>query len=297
MRSKAVQSLLGILLVLSCAGGIGVLQPRLATTLKEHARRDDIAILPPPTQLRAMTLGYETAAADLLWAKLIVEHGLHWEERRAFPDMPTYLDGILALDPDHPTLYDFVDSLLLFVPTGATEADVHLARRYFEFGIKRRPTDPKMWLRYGEFMAYLAPSFLKDPKEAEQWRKDGALAITRAVDLGADPDRALAATSILSKTGEQKAAIAHLQRMYALTDDPETRRQIRIKLEALETTVDSEAAVSVVENLWRARFPFMSRGSTLLLGPYRDAAACAGPRSLGKKECPGDWTDATRDAR
>jgi hypothetical protein len=287
---------LAILVVVTCAAGIGVIQPRLATTLKEHARRDDILILPPDAQLRAMTFGYRSAAADLLWAKLVVEHGMHWEEKRAFPDMPTYIDGILALDPDHPTLYDFVDTLLLFTPKGSGEAEARIARQYFERGVREHPSDPRIWLRYGEFMAYLAPSFIKDPKEADAWRRDGALAVAKAVDLGADPERALAATTLLGKTGEGKAQVAHLQRVYALTDDPETRRQVRLKLEKLQLTVESEATLSIVEGEWRARYPFFPRGVALMLGPYRDPSACAGP-SQTKKECAADWTEATRDAR
>ncbi|MDF2697986.1 MAG: hypothetical protein K0S65_6369 [Labilithrix sp.] len=296
MNSR-MQWLLGILLILVCASGIGIVQPSLATRFKEHARRDDFLALPPPAQLRAMTVGYRTASADLLWAKLVVEHGLHWEERRAFPDMPTYIDGILALDPDHPMLYDFVDTLLLFTPKGGAEADARMARSYFERGTREHPFDARIWLRYGEFLAYLAPSFLKDPNEADAWRRDGALAIVRAVDLGADADRGLAAASILTKAGDLKANIAHLQRMYALTDDPDTRLQIRAKLEKLKATVEAEAPMSVVEDQWRTRFPFVSRGSALLLGPYRDPAACAGPSSSRSRGCPRDWSNAVGEAR
>ncbi len=287
-------SALLVLAVLLCASAIGIVQPRLANVQK-HVKRDDILVLPPPEQLRAMTFGYRTVGADLFWAKLLIEHGLHWDERRAFPDMPTYIDAILALDPDHPIIYDFVDTLLLFVPNGATEDDARLARSYLERGTKQRPSDPNIWLRYGEYVAFLGPSFIKDPAVADQWRKDGAFALAHAVELGADPDRALAATSMLSKAGERKATIRYLRRAYALTDNPETRRQIRLKLEKLNATIeseDAEAAVEAVEYEWRFRYPFVSRSATLLLGPHRDPAACAGPSAEGQKGCPRDWTSA-----
>jgi hypothetical protein len=289
---------LSSLVVMLCALGIGTVQPQLAR-LQQQGHRDDVLILPPPAHLRALTFGYPTAGADLLWAKLLVEHGLHWEEKRAFPDLPNYIDGILALDPDHPLIYDFVDTLLLFVPNGATEADARLARTYLERGTQRHPYDPHVWLRYGEFVAFLGPSFIKDQSVADQWRKDGALALGHAVELGADADHALAATTILSKAGERKATIAYLQRAYALTDNPETRRQLRLKLQKLEASnasLATEAAVETVEREWQLRFPFFSRGGTLLLGPHRDPAACAGPRSYGLKECPRDWSSAVGEA-
>lgn len=296
MKAFRGEWLVGVL-VLVCAVGIALIQRPLADKHKAYSRRDDILVLPPPDQLRAMTLGYRAAGADLLWAKLIVEHGLHHEEKRAFPDMPTYIDGILDLDPAHPIIYDFVDTLLLYSPVKGTADDARLARRYFERGIRERPYDSLVWLRYGQFMAFLAPSFLEDQAEIDQWKRDGAFAITHAVELGADADRALAATSILSKSGEQKAAIAHLQRMYALTDDPETRYQIKMKLARVEATVEAEGAVAVVEDQWRNHFPIFSRGGTLLLGPHRDPRLCAGPDASSKKACSENWTEATRDAR
>lgn len=294
--TRARGALLAAALTLACAVGIGLVQPALGSALK-RAKRDDLTYLPPPSQLRAMAFGYRAAGADLLWAKLVVEHGLRWEEKRAFPEISAYVDGILALDPDHPTLYEFVDSLLLFTPTGATEENTRLARKYLEQGAKQHPYDAKLWLQYGQFIAFLAPSYLKDKAEADQWRREGALAITRAVELGADADRALGATSILTKAGERKAAIAHLQRSYALSDDPETRRQIALKLQKLEAEVASEPAVETVEREWRSRYPFLSRSATLLLGPHRDPAACAGPASHTKKECPPDWPSATHPLR
>ena len=284
-------------LVLVCAVGIAVIQRPLAAKHKAYSRRDDILMLPPPDQLRAMTLGYRATGADLLWAKLIVEHGLHHEEKRAFPDMPTYIDGILELDPAHPIIYDFVDVLILYSPVEGTATEARLARQYFERGIRERPYDSQVWLRYGQFMAFLAPSFLKDQAEIDQGKQDGARAITHAVELGAVPDRALAATSILSRAGERKAAIAHLQRTYALTDDYETRRQIKGKLAQLEATVEAETAIAAVEEQWRDHFPLVSRGTTLLLGPHRDPRLCAGTDASSKKACPENWTEATRDVR
>ena len=267
---------LACVLVLLCAVGIALVQGPLAAEHKAYSRRDDILLLPPPDQLRAMTLGYRAAGADLLWAKLIVEHGLHHEEKRAFPDIPTYIDGILELDPAHPIIYDFVDVLLLYSPVEGTAADARVARRYFERGIRERPYDSQVWLRYGQFLAFLAPSFLKDQAEIDQGKQDGARAITHA---------------------ERKAAIAHLQRTYALTDDYETRRQIKGKLAQLEATVEAESAIAIVEEQWRDHFPLVSRGATLLLGPHRDPRLCAGPDASSKKACPENWTEATRDVR
>jgi tetratricopeptide (TPR) repeat protein len=274
--------------------GIRLVQPGLARDLHTVKQRDDVFILPPPAQLRAGTLGYHAAGADLLWAQLIVEYGIHWQEKRRFPDATRYLDGILVLEPDFPLVYEFADTILVFTPFGATDGDARKARAYLERGTRERPWDGRVWLHYGQFIAFLGPSFLKDEAEIEQWRRDGAAAISTAVELGQDADRALTASSLLGKAGEKKASIEALQRAYALTDNPETRRQFLYKLTALQANTEAERAVTAVEREWRTHLGFLSRGQALLVGPTRPIAACAGPASGGDDRCPGDWSAFVR---
>ncbi len=278
--------------------GIALVQPGLARSTHKLRQRDDVFLLPPPKQLRAMTLGYTAAATDLIWAKLILEYGLHWQERRAFPDVTRYIDGILALEPDFPTLYRFVDTILVYTPPpGGNEEDARTARRYLERGTQERPYDPEVWMQYGQFVAFLAPSFLKDEAEIERWRVDGARAITHAVELGGDAQRSLAATTILSKAGEDKATIDHLQRAYAMTEDNEMREQILLQLRKRKASSEAEQAISFVDREWHTRYGFLSRGQTLLLGPSRSPTACAGPASYARGGCAPDWTAAVAETR
>ena len=72
--------------------GVGWLQPRLAGAVHRVTAREDVYALPPPAELRALTLGYHAAATDMLWAKLLVENGIHHSEHRAFPDLDRYID-------------------------------------------------------------------------------------------------------------------------------------------------------------------------------------------------------------
>jgi hypothetical protein len=278
-------------------GGIALVQPGLASTAYKVRQRDDVFLLPPPRELRVMTLGYRAAATDLLWAKLILEYGLHAREKRAFPDAYRYVDGIIALEPEFPTVYRFLDTILVFNPIGGTADDARMARRYFEMGTRNRPYDPEMWSLYGQFIAFLSPTFLTDETEIQQWRADGARALTRAVELGGDPSRSLSATTMLSKAGEQKAAIQHLQRAYAMTEDPNIREQILLHLRKLEASSEAEESISVIEREWRSRYGFLSRGTALLIGPRRSAAACAGRDAYGRRGCPNDWTAAIEDSK
>ena len=284
-------------IVLALAGvvGIAAVQPGLARTVHKVKQRDDVFLLPPPAQLRTMTLGYRAAASDILWAKLILEYGLHWQEKRKFPDVTRYIDGIIALEPDSPILYGFVDTILMYPgAVVATAEDARITRRYLERGTRERPYDPDVWLHYGQFIAFLAPSFLTDKAEIEHWRRDGAFALAHAVELGADAQRSLAASTILSKAGERKATIEHLQRAYAMTDDNEVREQFLLKLHALQADAVAEQAVTFVDRELRAHYPFVPRGTGLLLGPRISPIACAGPASYTRRGCARDWEEAIR---
>jgi len=158
--------------------GVHRLQPVLALETHAVKETDDVYLFPPPSELRAATLGYIAASTDILWAKLLVEHGTHWAEHRPFPDLNRYLDAINNLDPTFVPFYEFVDTLLCFRPPRGDAEDARAARVYLERGIKVLPYDPEVWLHYGQFIGFLAPSFLTDDVERQAWRHDGAVALT-----------------------------------------------------------------------------------------------------------------------
>ena len=209
-----------VALSLACATGVALLQPRIAGIAHAAGTREDVYALPPPAQLRAATLGWHAAAVDLLWAKLLVEFGTCWAEHREFRDTGRYADSILALEPTYEPIYRYIDTMLAYHPLRGTEADVREARLLLERGTRERPTDARLWLDYGQFLAFVAPSFLASRSDQDVWRSDGAHAIGHAVELGASPDSALPAASMLSQAGQLDAAIRYLERAYAFTEHP-----------------------------------------------------------------------------
>ncbi|MDP9148762.1 MAG: hypothetical protein M3O36_02295 [Myxococcota bacterium] len=279
--------------------GLGVLgvartQPELAATV--HAvREDDVYGLPPPVQLHAATLGWDAAVVDLLWAKLLVEYGIHWSEHREFRDVPNYVDAMLELEPDYAPVYKFIDTMLAYRPLQGTEDDVRKAKEYLERGTRERANDPNVWLEYGQFLAFVGPSFLQDPSERDAWRKSGASAMGHAVELGADADRALTAASMLSRAGATEEAKRYLERAYAFTEHPSMREvhdAIGRNLAALHASAirdDADAAARALDERWRRELPFLSRSRYLLLGPVVDPARCAGLAAARDPECDRDW--------
>jgi len=276
-----------------CTLGVARTQPRLARIAHDVKEQDDVYALPPPAQLRALTFGYDAAAIDLLWAKLLVEYGTHWHEKREFHPDP-YLDAILALDPTYVPVYRFADTLLCYRPLHATEADARKTRAILERGTRELPGDYLVWQEYGQFSAFLGPGFLpeSDGAEKQRWRDEGARAIARAADLGADDSMLLVAAGMFERAGERDAQIKALRRSYALTDDPEQQAIIVNKLARLEASATNEAAERakrIIESRWKREAPFLTRGEFLLLDPAPDAARCAGPATADDEACTRDW--------
>jgi hypothetical protein len=281
-------------LVLAAVGaaGVALTQPSLARGIHAAKQREDVYLFPPPEQLRIGTLGYTAAAVDMLWVKLRVEYGMHFVEQRPFPDVTHYMDAILALEPDFFPVYKYADTMLCYHAGEGTADDARAARAYLERGIAARPDDHEVWLHYGQFLAFMSPSFLDSPEEIEAWRQKGATALERAVELGDDPSRSIEAANLLDRHGERAAAVRALERAYALTDDPETREIISIKLAQLHADDVRERAkedVAFIEKAWKSRWPFVARGTALLLGPAPDPLACAGPQGARDPACAMDW--------
>jgi hypothetical protein len=273
--------------------GVALTQPSLARGLHAAKAREDVYLFPPPEQLRVATLGYRAAVVDMLWVKLRIENGIHLLEKRPFPDAPHYFDALLELEPDFPPAFKYVDSMLCY-REGSGEREARLTRAYLERGIAARPNDHEVWLRYGQFLAFMGGSFLTSKEEIEQWRVDGAAALARAVELGDDPDRSLAAASLLSSHGANAAAVRVLEQTYALTDDEQERENIARKLADLHAEDVRDRAKNdllFIESIWRDRWPFLPRTAVMLVGPGRDTLKCAGHEGSSDPACALGWSE------
>jgi tetratricopeptide (TPR) repeat protein len=272
--------------------GVALIQPGLSSSLHAAKAREDVYLFPPPAELRVATLGYRAAFVDMLWVKLRIEYGSHFVEKRPFPDVVHYLDALLELEPDFAPVYKYVDTMLCYHAGVGTAQDARRARAYLERGIAARPNDHEVWLHYGQFLAFMGASYLPSKAEIDRWRVDGAKGLERAVELGEDPDRSLAAANLLSEQGKRDAAVRALERAYALTDDKTIREGIVKRLAALHADDVRDRAtrdVSFIEGRWHDRFPFVGRGTALLLGPGNDPARCVGQNAAREPECSSDW--------
>jgi tetratricopeptide (TPR) repeat protein len=289
MRAKPAPrsgTLLGCL-VLACAMlAVAAARPRLVARFRDVKTATDLYALPPPSVLPALSLGYRSAAADLVFTTTVVSYGIHGEERRRFEFVGDYLDAIIALDPDFCQTYRYADTFIVYQPVGSPAPDdVRHARRVLEKGLSHCPADAILWVSSGQFMAFIATQFLTNEEEKSEYRAAGAKVLARAGQLvGRDRDKnlvwqSLAAAGIFTREGNREAAISFLEKAYAVTDDAELREGIAQRLMALQEEGAVERGrrhAEAFSRVWQSDFRFVSRTQLLVLGPPWDPADCAG---------------------
>jgi hypothetical protein len=257
----------------------------------------DLYALPPAPELRALTLGYRSAVADILWAHVLVSQGLHMEQKRRYESVTRLLEAITELEPTYREPYLFTDTLVTFQIGVTPPEEVRAARALMEKGVKNRPLDGDLWLTLGEFVAFIAPeTYLRDPAEQAAWRVDGAHMLARAAELGGDQAawQTIGGAAILTRSGERDAAIRFLKRALAVADDPELKDALQAHLVNLVGEQRDEAFRRVDAGVLAARhaeLPQVSRPMYMLLGPPRDPAACAGPERAREPACAASWRE------
>lgn len=292
---NSAPTLVSLALLALAAAGVAYLRPPLAARFHSVKTQHDVYTLPSPEQTVALSLGYRSALADLIFAHVLVSYGLHFQEHRRFEYVGNYLDAINALDPRFQTPYRFADTLLTMEPRPARYQDYVKARQILERGMKELPYDDALWNSAGEFFAYLAPPRLP-PRVRAEWRREGARCLARACEMVSAnqniPYHCITAAALLSRAGARDAMIRFLERVLAVTDDPNIRKLALAYLKhAIGQQVQAKARrrMTSFNHAWKSDLGFVSKNMALALGPRFDPAACAGLAQARKKGCAATW--------
>jgi hypothetical protein len=223
---------------------------------------------------------------------------MHTFQKRRFENLTRLIDTINALDPDFREPYLMADALITFQGADTPHDEVVKAREILERGARNRPNDGEMWLVLGEFTAFIAPSYLKDQAEKDEWRRMGAEMLAHAGELSGDDSRigwqAMSGAGILQRGGQRDAAVRFLQRMMAVTGDDDQALKARIqrqldKLLGEEKADEYKRRMGEFSALWRADLPFAAKTTILVLGPPPDPAYCAGGEPRDDVRCATSW--------
>src|SRR3954468_17897652 len=170
-------NLVAFALIGVAALAVSRLRPPLNAAFLGTKHQADVYALPPTGQLTAVSLGYRSALADLIFAHVLVSSGIHFQEKRAFEFAGQYIEAVNALDPKFELPYRMADGLItLQVKPVGVEA-YRQARRIVERGMAEFPYSQAMWSSGGMFLAYLGPTGNIEGDELANWKLAGARAL------------------------------------------------------------------------------------------------------------------------
>ena len=129
---------------------------------------NEVVYVPPEAQTRLTYLGYEQAAADVLWVRTLNYFARHFATDREYPWLRYFLDQIIALDPQFHDVYLWAGSSLLYGRVLSNERVLE-ANHYYELALKRFPNDHEAAYRLG--MNYHAELISEDDEERKGFRQ------------------------------------------------------------------------------------------------------------------------------
>ena len=267
----------------------------LASEVARAKTKRDVYALPSPAQAKIFSLGYRSALAELIFAHVLVESGLHLQQKRKFDTLAAYLRTVVELDPKFSTPYRLADTLLTFQAGPAQLKDFEDAREILERGMLELPYSQELFLTAGQFFAYLAApqvAQLAGPEAAARWRLAGARALARSCELVGQNDNipysCITAARLFSGAGERDAVKSFLQKVLAVSDDENIRS---LALSYLGRTLgkeqeeESKARFGELEEIKKNDLPFISKNRYLLLTPPFDPVTCVGSIKATRVEC------------
>jgi len=207
--------------------------------------------LPPPIVLAALSLGYRTALADLLFVRAHSYFLSHFFADRVFTWLDDYVGAILALDPDNPRVYLWA-ALVVKLGQHIDDERIGRANRFLEAGIARFPRDWRLHMELGFNLKFEYVGTNDADRAAARLRARDHFAITAGLP-GAPLDPNFVAV-IFQNDREDELAVGYaLQKYFEASDEQKQRLLDRVGIlsEALARGIREE------EEQWKADFPFL----------------------------------------
>lgn len=238
------------------------------------ALQAEVLYVPDTRLLRLMTLGYEQAAADLMWIRTLEYFARHFSTDRQYPWLEFFLDQVMALDPDFVKVYHWAGATVLYGRRFTLE-NIEQSSQFYRRALERDADDFEAAYRLGLNHYIEMPSALQrtpDPDAAEirLQRELGLSYLEQAANTPGAPDRMRnLVAAISSKLGDHQLALQYLIDLYIQTDDLDRKIDLRRRIDALRAEGADGAlaeAAADFERRWKAHHPYLPPSVYALLG-------------------------------
>lgn len=251
----------GLLLLATLMGLTGLVHGRVDERRAALPPSEDLMVLPPPAYLRAMSVGYREALADLVWVRALIFAG----GRLGMTDevlVERYVDGITALSPRFHRPYVWGGITTIYGgQQRVNRSMVERAISIYGKGIAEFPESHQLLYARGMLLTHQVgstPGFSEE--ERTTMAAQGVEDIRKAAAYGADPLVRRYASTLVADRATDALAIQFLESQLVETDDEAHRRLLRRKLGAL-TSRESVAQIERVRERFieeqRQRAPYV----------------------------------------
>jgi hypothetical protein len=231
----------------------------------------DLLYLPRTEVMRAASLGHTELVADLVWVRAVVYAGEQIGHHGRMRWLDRYLETIVALDGAFKRPYKWAGVITMYNGRVITNEMVRGSNHYLSLAETHFPDDWEFPFMLG--CNYLYELRTNDLAQKEEWRRKGAEYIRRAALLrGSPPWLPLLAATLYTRAGQDDVAIRHLEEVYASTEDPKIREQVKWKLMSLKASSDArhiEELRARIDEGRKAWAPYAPVDLYILVGPPR----------------------------
>jgi hypothetical protein len=260
---------LGLLAALLAHNRLALITARAARANEGAASFQGEVLYVPDTRLsRAMAMGYDQAAADLLWIRTIGYFSEHFTTDRRYTWLEHFVEQILELDPRWRLVYHWAGASVLY-GRRFTNENINLSSGFYQRALERFPEDYEAAYRLG--LNYYVEMRSADPAERRRYQEIGLSWLELAANMPSAPGniRSLVA-SVSRRLGKSQLALQYLIDLYLSTDDPEQRAELRLRMEDMKAEQgDAEelaAAAARFQSSWKSFLPYVSPPLFALLG-------------------------------
>lgn len=207
--------------------------------------------LPPIQVLRALSLGWQTALADLLFVRAQAYFLSHFFVDRQFEWLDLYVDTIVALDPDNPRVYQWAGQVVK-LGQNVDDGVIRHSNRFLEAGVQRFPRDWRLHLDLGFNLNFELVG--KDDAEKAAARLEARDHFAAAAAIPGAPVDPNFIASLFEKGHEEELAMSYaLQKYYESTG--EQRSQLLRRIGAISGALAD--GIKDEETRWRQEYPFL----------------------------------------
>ncbi len=208
--------------------------------------------LPPPEQLKVISMGYREAVADLVWVNAI-QHAAdrRFYAGRRFPWLERYVDAVLALNPYLLKVYLWIDGTLTYARGRMNNHDWRRAIHYMERGHR---AFPRNWELLFKLACAWTELRTKDPATQSRNRRLAADYLWKAHLVGGGPTwLGSLAARYWSEEGQWMLAYRRTLEEFKSTDNKSVRREMGDRLADMLSR--SAGGLSMVERYGRLGVP------------------------------------------